>query len=138
MEIIKFKIPGKVEPQGRPRATGRGKFIRMYDPPKSKKYKEYVKEVAKEYAPPEPLEQPLRVRMIISRKYLKSWTKRKRRQAEDGVLLPITRPDLSNLCKGIEDALNGLIWKDDSQVIELSLSKIYDEEDYALVEIQTI
>lgn len=138
MEIIKFRIPGKVQPQGRPRASVRGGHVRMYDPPKSREYKKHVKQVAEDYAPSEPLEGPLHVRMTFSRQYLKSWTKRQRMDAEDGILMPITRPDLSNLCKGIEDALNGIMWKDDSQIIELMLAKIYSDEDYAEVEIRTL
>jgi len=29
------------------------------------------------------------------------------------------RPDLDNLCKTVQDALNGIVWGDDSQVVEL-------------------
>ena len=138
MEIIKFRIPGKVQPQGRPRASSRGGYVRLYDPPTSRDYKKHVKEVAKEYAPSEPLEGPLHVRMTFSKQYLKSWTKKQRANAEDGILLPTTKPDIDNLSKGIMDALNGVIWKDDSQVVELLLSKIYDDEHYADVEIITL
>ncbi len=38
---------------------------------------------------------------------------------------PITRPDLDNLVKAVKDALNGVLWRDDSQVIELEAKKIY-------------
>ena len=110
----------------------------MYDPPSSRDYKKHVKEVAKEYAPSELLETPLHVRMTFSKQYLRSWTKKQRANAEDGILLPTTKPDIDNLSKGIMDALNGVIWKDDSQVVELLLSKIYDDEHYADVEIITL
>ena len=36
------------------------------------------------------------------------------------------RPDLSNLIKFIEDAANGVIWKDDSLIVELQAKKVYD------------
>lgn len=38
----------------------------------------------------------------------------------------ITRPDLDNVTKGICDALNGVLWKDDSQICRLSVWKTYD------------
>lgn len=138
MEIINFEIPGEVVAQGRARATRTAKGVRMYDPPKSRVYKEHVKKIGLKYAPSEPLEQPLMVRMTFYRQYLKSFTKKQRRDAEDGVLLPVTRPDLSNYCKGIEDALNGVIWKDDSQIVSLTLEKHYAERSYAFIEIQTL
>ncbi|HHK41746.1 MAG TPA: RusA family crossover junction endodeoxyribonuclease, partial [Planctomycetaceae bacterium] len=36
-----------------------------------------------------------------------------------------SRPDLDNLVKSTKDALNGLAWRDDSQVVELSAGKCY-------------
>jgi Holliday junction resolvase RusA-like endonuclease len=34
-------------------------------------------------------------------------------------------PDLSKLIRGIEDALTGLLWRDDSQVTEVHARKVY-------------
>lgn len=44
--------------------------------------------------------------------------------AEDGSLRPLTKPDLDNFTKVI-DALNGIVWRDDSQVVELLVEKFY-------------
>jgi Holliday junction resolvase RusA-like endonuclease len=38
---------------------------------------------------------------------------------------PTTRPDLDNYAKLTLDALNGIIWTDDSQITELRLGKFY-------------
>ncbi len=38
---------------------------------------------------------------------------------------PIKRPDLDNYLKLILDALNGVIWKDDSIICEITTSKSY-------------
>jgi Holliday junction resolvase RusA-like endonuclease len=44
--------------------------------------------------------------------------------AEAGQLRPITKPDADNFAKVI-DALNGIVWPDDNQVVELTVEKFY-------------
>ena len=41
---------------------------------------------------------------------------------------PGVKPDLSNLVKAVEDAANGILWNDDSQVVILHAKKAYDWE----------
>lgn len=38
---------------------------------------------------------------------------------------PTVRGDLDNLLKSVLDAGNGVIWKDDAQIISLKASKLY-------------
>lgn len=38
---------------------------------------------------------------------------------------PTGRPDLSNLVKMVEDALTGVVWKDDDQVVSIRAHKTY-------------
>jgi hypothetical protein len=40
--------------------------------------------------------------------------------------LPTCRPDWDNFAKSICDALNGMFWKDDSQIVDCRVSKRYD------------
>ncbi len=55
-------------------------------------------------------------------------SKKKKEKAEKGLLRPTTKPDVDNYVKGVKDALNHLIYKDDSQVVDLKVSKFYSEE----------
>nr|WP_286673097.1 RusA family crossover junction endodeoxyribonuclease [Bacillus subtilis] len=55
-------------------------------------------------------------------------TQKRRKRAENGLLRPTTKPDVDNYVKGVKDALNHLIYKDDSQVVDLKVSKFYSEE----------
>ena len=58
-----------------------------------------------------------------------SWSRRKRADAIADKIRPKTRPDISNVIKGIEDALNNIWYKDDSQIVEYGLiGKWYAEE----------
>ena len=49
----------------------------------------------------------------------------------EDILHPLTRPDIDNYSKVILDALNNLVFEDDSQVFELNSKKVYvvKEED---------
>jgi len=40
---------------------------------------------------------------------------------------PTTRPDLLKLARAVEDALTGVIWRDDAQIVVEHLSKKYGE-----------
>lgn len=40
---------------------------------------------------------------------------------------PCVRPDLDNYAKAVLDAMNGIVFKDDGQIITLSISKRYHE-----------
>ena len=51
---------------------------------------------------------------------------------------PTVKPDDDNLCK-VRDAFNGVVWSDDSQVVESHLYKLYtDGSPYTIFEIEAI
>lgn len=56
-----------------------------------------------------------------------SWSKKDRAAALNGSLRPTSKPDLSNMVKLIEDAMNGIAFKDDSQICEGTSVKRYAE-----------
>jgi Holliday junction resolvase RusA-like endonuclease len=125
--MIQFTVYGEPVAQGRPRATMIDGHIRMYDPKKSRDFKEYVKLVASEHRPEKLLEGPISLVVKVYKPTLKSFSKKKKAAAEAGQLRPTSKPDVSNYLKLIEDALTGVIWKDDSQIIDCSISKYYSE-----------
>ncbi len=56
----------------------------------------------------------------------KSWSKIKRANAESGIFQPKTKPDIDNLAKQVMDCMTKLcFWHDDSQVVELRITKRY-------------
>lgn len=123
--MIQFTVYGEPVAQGRPRASTQGGFVKMYDPEKSKDYKQYVRLAAGQHAPEKPLEGPLSMVMIAYRPIPKSFSKKKAAAAERGEILPVSKPDVDNYLKGVKDALKGIIWGDDSQVVDAFARKRY-------------
>jgi Holliday junction resolvase RusA-like endonuclease len=102
-----------------PVAKGRPMFSRQghaYTPEKTRQFEKTVRILSKAFAPKEPLTGPLS---------LSCWffMKPPQRRVRD---LPTCKPDIDNLIKGVKDALNGLMWADDSQVCVMSAGKFYD------------
>lgn len=125
--MIQFTVYGEPVAQGRPRASTAGGFVKLYDPAKSRDYKDYVRLAASEHAPSALLEGPIGMMVTVYRsmpKYLSKYPN-KAAAAERGEILPTTKPDTDNYLKGVKDALKGVIWKDDSQVVEVFARKRY-------------
>jgi len=62
------------------------------------------------HAPPTPFDGPVSI-------FFEFWMPRPA-SASKGVLFPLKRPDIDNLCHKLTDAWNGVFWVDDSQVID--------------------
>lgn len=135
---ISFVIPGNPISQGRPRAAKRGKKIIMYDPKESKDYKRYVAMIAKQHAPNNLLEGALGVKLKIYRQIPKSTTKKDRELYNAGIKRPTVKSDIDNYTKSILDACNGIIYKDDSQIVGLWAEKYYSDEPRAEIEITEV
>lgn len=126
--MIQFTIMTEPVAQGRPRASTVHGKVRMYDPKKSRDFKRYVSAIAAKFAPASLLEGPLQLEVKVYKPSLKSFSKKKALAAEEGLLRPTTKPDVDNYVKGVKDALNKVIWHDDSQVVDLKVSKWYSEK----------
>ena len=127
MNSILIEIMGNPVAQGRPRAgkTFTGKTV-LYDPLKSRDFKQYVKLVAAQYAPKELITGPIKLFVDVYRATPKKYqTAPKRALIESGELRPTSRPDVDNYVKGVKDGLSKIIWQDDSQVVELTVRKFY-------------
>ncbi len=76
------------------------------------------------------------VSFIFHLKIPKSWSKPQKTQARAGTLLPLGKPDASNLAKFYEDCMNGIIYSDDARIIWTSPIKKYDDEEFTEIYIQ--
>lgn len=128
MKQIKLTFAGAPVPQGRPRFARKGKFVQTYDPEPSKKAKLKIRQQALKEANGEVLQGAIVVEMYFFRNIPKSFSKQKQIQAAEGTLRPLTKPDTDNYIKLVLDAINGIFYKDDSQVVEVIGRKFYSDE----------
>lgn len=109
--------------QGRPRFSKRGRFIQVYDPPKSKEFKESVRKLVRKRE--QLIDTPIEVVYRIYRSIPKSTSKKNVELMEQGVVLPTKKPDWDNYAKGLQDALNGWLWTDDALICDAHVIKRY-------------
>lgn len=115
-------VEGKLTGKGRPRFY-RGHAVTP------KITRDYEKRVVNCYLAQSGVlyETPVRVNIIAYKKIPKSYTKKRINLIQQGIEQPVSKPDIDNICKIILDALNGVAYKDDTQVIRLAISKKYTE-----------
>ena len=122
----RFVISGPAVPQGRPRLTTVNGYARAYTPTQTRKYQRHVQNcVLEQGKPKELLKGVLRVDTVEYRAIPKSMNKTRRMKAIKGEIRPGKRPDIDNIEKAIWDALTGLVWKDDAQVVDGTRVKYY-------------
>lgn len=115
---------------GEPRGKGRPRFTRCGKPYTDKKTRDYENEVRKAYkeARGPMFHGPVNVEIYAFHAVPKSWNKAARTIALANETAPMRKPDADNIAKIILDALNGLAWKDDTQVSRLTVVKLFSED----------
>jgi Holliday junction resolvase RusA-like endonuclease len=134
METLTFSVPGNPVPQPRARVSTRGGFARAYTPSDHPihAYRAAIAAAAIEAGATPTDSAPITLIVDLV------WTRPKSHFRKSG-LKPdaprLPRPDCSNCLKGIEDALNGIAWVDDTQVGRVVVEKSYGDEPRTVVRI---
>lgn len=134
-----FKIPGKVQAKQRPRFSV--KYGRAYTPQQTVKYENYVKVCYMDYMNQlgwEPIKGAIKADIEVFMEVPKSDSKKVKEAKLSGKIRPQVKPDVDNLCKTILDALNGLAYDDDKQVVECVVKKYYGEEPSVCVKLKSL
>ena len=125
MSTIVFVILGTARGKQRPRFARTG---RVYTPPQTVNQEAYIKMLAATAMRGlAPLIGPLEATFSISVAIPKSFTGEKRKRIEEGKLFPTSKPDIDNVVKLLCDAMNGVVYGDDMQIVDLFVSKAYAE-----------
>lgn len=137
---MQFIVAGK--PQSKLRArTVRNKYtgkVNSYTPEKTVNYENLIRWSYTAAGGQYFGEKTLKVVVQAFYPIPKGFSKAKRERALQGILRPETKPDCDNIVKGILDALNGVAYYDDKQVVSVSCDKYYAERGHIVVNINEI
>lgn len=127
--LVSFTVPGRLRGKGRGRAGIRRmkngqQFVKVYSDKDTVNAEAMVRQIgADAMAGRPPFEGPLFLDVLMFRNTTASWPKKRRAEAR----WVTGAPDCTNICKLVEDALNGIIWGDDSQICKISFERRYDD-----------
>ena len=133
--------PVVVTLMGEPQAKGRARIGRLangramvFTPQKTRMYEAMLRHEAQvAMAGALPIEGPVRLEVEARFAIPRSATKRFAADAAAGAVRPLKRPDLDNTLKAALDAFNGVIFRDDAQVVEIFARKTYSPQPCVIV-----
>lgn len=85
-----------------------------------------------------PTSKPVSLTLKISKQIPQGFPRGNRELCLKNQIRPTKKPDLSNYLKIFEDAMNGAIYFDDSQIVRALVEKFYGPEAYAQVEVEVL
>lgn len=134
-QTITFEVPGKPQGKRRARFFRAGHFIKSHADPQTVNYETFIREMfCLAYPGHVPQAGEVEVKIMAFCPMPKTSNKR-RAMMISGEIRPATRPEVDNIGKVILDALTGLAFKNDSQVVSLIVGKWYAERERVEVEI---
>lgn len=132
-----FFVEGK--PRGKERPKFNGILKRTYTPKNTAKYEKQIRNAFKECQGEWkmlPADCYAAVSVVANYPIPKSWSKKKKEEAEASLIMPTTKPDGDNILKVVLDALNGLAYEDDRQVVKMGIIKTYSVNPGLLVRVE--
>lgn len=136
---IKFEIKGKVKAK---QSVKFGRNGIKYTPKDMVEYANLVKlSFINKYPAWEVTDfadKPLKAEIDVFMPVPKSYSKKKTAQALKNTIRPTVKPDCDNIAKNINDALNGIVYPDDKQIVSLTVNKLYSNNEYVRVKINSL
>lgn len=130
--MLTINIP--IEPRGKDRARSRyipGKgsrpgFVSHYTTAATRAHEDAVKVyVQRAMRGKEIFDGPLTVSITAIMPVPASWSNAKWTRACAGIIRPTGKPDGDNIAKSVADACNKIVWRDDAQIVDLRVIKVY-------------
>lgn len=138
--MISFIVEGKPQSKARARTFYNERIGKMQSatPQKTKSYEDlirwkYVAAGGRCYA-----DKPLQVDVQAVYPIPTRFNKADKNSAAEGHIRPTTKPDCDNIIKVVLDALNGVAYYDDKQVVCVSCNKYYGKTAYIKITIKEL
>ena len=132
MNSIEFFVPGIPQPGGSKKGfynRKAGRVVIVEDCKRNKEWRAVVALAARRAYHGEPLTGPVRLNIYFYMPRPKSHYGTGKKSGELKLTAPYfhtNKPDRTKLQRSTEDAMTGIIWRDDTQVVDGVTSKIYD------------
>ena len=124
--MVTFEVPGDPHGKGRPKFARRGNFVQTYTDKKTASYEDLVRFHANiAMVDLAPLESAVAVYIYIKLAVPKSYSKKRTEACLSGLERPTKKPDWDNVAKSICDAMNGIVYMDDTQIVDAHVTKVY-------------
>jgi Holliday junction resolvase RusA-like endonuclease len=122
---IFFTVP-QVSGKGRPRFARQGTFVKTYTDAKTLTYEKSIQTYAKQaMGSTSPLIGAVAAYLHIGIPIPPSYSKTRQKACIEGLERPTKKPDIDNIVKAVLDGMNGIVYLDDKQVVDLHLTKVY-------------
>ncbi len=132
--IYEFEVPGKIIGKGRPRLNSYTGTV--YTPTRTKDYETLVEQYfLLKYPRFKPFEGRVHVEIEANFEIPKSTKKVDKELMLEHKINPTKKPDIDNIVKIILDAMNGIAFKDDTQITKLQVEKIYSTSECVKIKI---
>ena len=139
MQQITYSVPGEPRGKGRPKFARRGNFVKTYTDAKTASYEDQIRFYALQaMGDTKTIQGAVRVFISINMAVPKSYSKRRTEDCLSGSERPLKKPDWDNVAKSVCDAMNGIVYVDDTQIVEAHVTKQYADQSQVVVLIQTL
>jgi Holliday junction resolvase RusA-like endonuclease len=136
---VQYSVPGEPRGKGRPKFARRGNFVKTYTDAKTASYEDQIRFYAlKAMGDSKVIEGAVRVFVSIRMAVPKSYSQKRREACLNGLDKPLKKPDWDNVAKSICDAMNGIIYVDDTQIVEAHITKQYAQQAEVVVLVQEV
>lgn len=135
---MQFVVEGKPQGKARARTFYNHSTCKMQSitPEQTKSYEELIRWSYKASGGKYLGEQPIEISVKAFYPIPQAFSRLKKEQALQGEIRPMTKPDTDNIIKVVLDALNGIAYYDDKQVISVSCEKWYSKNGRLVIELK--
>jgi len=125
---ISFTVYGNPVPKARARTVRlKNGLTTTYTPKKTEQWEDMIRLQILKHRPEKLLDQAIVLKAVFVLQRPKSIPKKR--------IYPETKPDLDNLLKSLTDAMEGIIYTNDSRIIKKEVEKIYGDPPRVEVEL---
>lgn len=134
-----FKVPGKVKAKQGFKIGRRGQYACAIPWKDCVDYANWVKQcfttAYPQHLPSVFNDKPIKMQINVFFEIPKSYSKKKKTDCLSHKIRPTIKPDYDNIAKNIGDALNGIAYPDDKQIVSGTVNKFYSDTSYVEIEI---